>query len=159
MKNLHFIILVLVLVLVVSCKMSYAFSKETVTLNQKDYTLNLPVGYDILIVSANQKLGYKFIYKDSTTVYIHLDDVNPNLIRIRSLGDSIIFERFEKLDFSFLGKEYGIKDTIDLSGLDSSSGLYFRDLKINEIGYGYFNVKSEDKELFDKIIDSKLRGS
>lgn len=149
----------LLLILSVSCRIMNTYSEEIVTLNQNEYTLKLPTGYDKFIFAANQRLGYRFIYKDSTTVYVNLDDCNPNNYRIKTLGDSVYYERFEMLDFSFLGEEHGVKDTIDLSGLDSTNGLFFRDLKINEVGYGYFNVKAEDKEVFDKIIDSKLKGA
>lgn len=157
MKNLSS--LTLILCLFVSCRIGDAFSWQTVTLNKKDYTLKLPKGYDVIIISANQRLGYRFVYKDSSTIYINLDDCNPNLSRVKTLGDSLYFERFEKLDFSFLGEEHKVKDTMDLSGLDSLTGLYFRDLKIDEIGYGYFNVKLENKALFDHVIDFKLNAS
>ena len=171
---------ILMLILFSSCRIGDVFTQEKVTLNQKELSLRLPKGYDKFIISANQRLGYRFVYEDSTTVYINRDELNPNQFRVKkSLGDSVYAERFKKnwlipifpedfrvtdtMDLPFLDSlrdlYVDLDDTMDLSGLDTSTGLYFRDLKINEISYGYFNVRIEDKELFDRVIGSKLNDS
>jgi hypothetical protein len=82
--------------------------------------------------------------------------VNPNISRIRSLDHSLYYERFEKWDIGMFGESFIAKESINIYGVDSATGFHFRDLKIDGIGYGYYNVSLKRKEQFDKVIDSKL---
>lgn len=142
--------------LLTSCHLCNKLVCENLFLDQKEIYLKIPRGYSKYIIAANRPVGYRFIYKDSATIYINLDEVNPNISRIRSLDHSLYYERFEKWDIGMFGESFIAKESINIYGVDSATGFHFRDLKIDGIGYGYYNVSLKRKEQFDKVIDSKL---
>jgi hypothetical protein len=151
-KNLFSIFILFYLI--TSCQLSNNLVCENLFLDQKEIYLKIPPGYSKYLIAANRPVGYRFIYQDSATIYVNLDEINPNISRISSLDDSLYYERFEKWDIGLFGEK--AKDSIDIYGVDSATGLHFRDLNIDGIGYGYFNASLKRKVQFDKVIDSKL---
>ena len=98
------------------------------------------------------------MYNDSSYIYISNFHYSPNFENIRNLGDSIFEYRFRNDNLiqevnQLLGKTEVKPKRFELSGQNQKL-LYWKDIQINNVSIGYVNVPIEQKELFDKSIES-----
>jgi hypothetical protein len=123
-----------------------------------DYFLDVPKGYEFKGYKVTIEKESRYIYNDSSFIYITNFRNTPNYENIKSLGDSISILRFQNEELTkqvneLLGKNQiaVLPDTFELSGLNSKS-LFWKDIKIGKVSIGYDNVPKEKKELFDKSL-------
>lgn len=122
------------------------------------YSLNIPMGYKIEQYEVTVEKEIRYVYKDSSFIYITNFCNTPNYGNIKSLGDSILQYRFQNEELTkqineILGKPFiaVLPDTLQLSGTNSKS-LFWKDIKIGKLSIGYCNVPKERKCLFDKSL-------
>ena len=126
--------------------------------NTNCYYIDIPKEYEFKGYEVTIEKERRYIYDDSSFVYITNFKYTPNYENIKSLGDSVIQFRFQNEELTkqineLLGKNKIIilPDTFELSGLNNKS-LFWKDIKIGKISIGYDNVPKEKKELFDKSL-------
>lgn len=148
-----------VFLILTSCTMSKELS--TVKYSPKahlKYSLDVPKGYEIKGYEVTVEKERRYVYKDSSFIYITNFRDTPNYENIKSLGDSVLQLRFQNEELTkqvneLLGKNQVavLPDTFELSWVNSKS-LFWKDIKIGEVSIGYDNVPKEKKELFDKSL-------
>ncbi len=156
MKN----ILILLTVLMMSC----SANKDLVTIKYKpaeaypEYTLDVPKGYDLKILSVTVENEQRYTYNDSSVIYLTNFKNTPNYENIKEMGDSVFNYRFQNEAMTkeinqLLGKESVkvLPNTLELTGIDKNS-LYWKDIKVGKISIGYQKVPEEKKELFDNVL-------
>lgn len=133
-------------------KSIYKTKKEVVKID------NLDIGCGI-----STSFYYSNMFKDSSLLYcisaiMFEENYNPNYVNIKQKGDAIYKYRFNKIKF----EEFGVVDTFDLSGIDSS-GMYWKDIYLqcsfDNIGFlpisiGYKKVSLANKCFFDECLKS-----
>jgi hypothetical protein len=122
------------------------------------YYLDVPKGYEFKGYEVTIEKERRYVYNDSSFVYITNFRNTPNYENIKSLGDSVLQLRFQNEELTkqvneLLGKNNirVLPDTFELSGMNSKS-LFWKDIKIGKVSIGYDNVPKEKKELFDKSL-------
>ena len=122
------------------------------------YSMDVPKGYDLKILSVTVENEHRYTYGDSSVIYLTNFRNTPNYDNIKELGDSILNHRFQNEEMTkeinqLLGKESVkvLPDTLELSGVDKNS-LHWKDVKIGKISIGYQKVPGEKKKLFDKAL-------
>ena len=135
-------------------KIDFVFSKEA------KCTMFVPKDYHYIRNEVTMEKEVRYLYKDSSYIYITSFDVSPNYNNINNLGDSVFAYRFQNTELykeinTLLGKEYlkTLPDTVELSGMNEKH-LYWKDIKIKQVTIGYNNVPEEKKELYDKSLKS-----
>ena len=124
------------------------------------YYLDVPSNYSFKGNGISREIENKFIYNDSSFIYITNFKNTPNYNNIFNLGDSIAQIRFQN---ALLSTEINklmdsviitpIPHTIELSGIQKD-GLYWKDVKNGDISIGYVNVQLKNKEIYDNAINS-----
>ncbi|MBW6481217.1 MAG: hypothetical protein K0B37_17445 [Bacteroidales bacterium] len=132
--------------------------KYSPTQAHPDYYLDVPKGYEFKGYEVTIEKERRYVYNDSSFVYITNFMNTPNYENIKSLGDSVLQLRFQNEELTkqvneLLGKNQVtvLPDTFELSGMNSKS-LFWKDIKIGKVSIGYDNVPKEKKELFDKSL-------
>lgn len=103
----------------------------------------------------------RYVYTDSSFIYISTFLVSPNYYNIKSRRDSIVNFRFQNKELTkelneTLSKK-GLKelkimpDTFELSGMGRND-LYWKDIYIGNISIGYKNVAKQWKDKYDKAL-------
>ena len=148
-----------VVLILTSCTMSKDLTtiKYSPKANIK-YSLEVPKGYEVKGYEVTIEKERRYVYSDSSFIYITNFRITPNYENIRSLGDSVLQLRFQNEELTkqvneLLGKNQVtvLPDTFELSGKNSKS-LYWKDIKVGLVSIGYENVPKEKKELFDKSL-------
>ena len=144
-------------------KIVFVYSKEA------KCTMFVPKDYHFIRNEVTMEKEDRYLYEDSSYIYITSFDVSPNYNNINNLGDSVYAYRFQNRELyreinALLDKEYLkiLPDTIELSGMNDKH-LYWKDIKIKQITIGYDNVSENKKETYDKLLKSfkytKIRGT
>ena len=122
------------------------------------YLLDVPKGYEIKGYEVTVEKERRYVYKDSSFVYITNFRKTHNYENIKSLGDSVLQLRFQNEELTKQVNELLEKkqvavlpDTFELSGVNSKL-LFWKDVKIGRVSIGFDNVPKEKKELFDKSL-------
>lgn len=146
MKVLKYINSILILVLV-SCSSMHDYSKisyrtEIANIPVK-IKMDIPKGYEELVLIRGSELEKQFWYKDSSVIYITASRVPLiNYEHITATGK--------------YGERQFLNDTMSLTGLDNR-GFYWKDIKIKSGGsIGYANVSKPNKEKFEKALYSMV---
>lgn len=149
----------LVLVLLTSCTVNRDLN--TVRYNHRDdlkYSIDVPKDYEVKGYEVTTEIERRYVYDDSSYIYITNFTHTPNYENIELLGDSILQYRFQNEELvtevnEILGKEEltVLPRRFELSGKNRKS-LFWKDIKIGEVSIGYVNVPREKKELYDKSL-------
>ena len=122
------------------------------------YYLDVPKGYDFKGYEVTVERERRYVYPDSSFVYITNFKNTPNYENIHNLGDSVLQFRFQNEELAknvneLLGTNEIIvlPDTFELSGTNKKA-LFWKDIKIGEVSIGYDNVSKEKKKLFDESL-------
>jgi|GEM_PF-6053144 len=118
-------------------------------LNVKDNTstvrIGAPEGFDISKYTDDN--GYRehhYQYEDGSILYI-TDDIDSgsdfNEYKAKEYGENIYLR-------------IAISDSIDIGG--KHEGKYWREIKKEGIVYGYLNVPSDRKSLFDDVLENEI---
>ena len=135
-------------------KIKYCPSKES-----SKFYLELASQYRIINISSIEEKERRFIYSDSSFVYISSFFISPNYYNIKTLGDSIYNYRFQnksllkKLNTLSLNHQKLLPDTFELSGI-SKNGLFWKDIYIGSVSIGYRDVLKKQKVEFDNFLRS-----
>lgn len=161
MKNILTIITVFSTLFFFSCssqdrlvKIEYCPSKES-----SMFYMELPPRYKIINVSSIEERERRFIYPDSSFIYISSFFVSPNYYNIKALGDSIYNYRFQnkilltELSTMSSNQQKLLPDTFELSGI-SKNGLFWKDIYIGDVSIGYRDVPNKQKVEFDNFLRS-----
>lgn len=153
-----------ILILLTALMMSCSANNDLVTIKYKPteaypkYTLDVPKGYDLKILSVTVENEQRYTYNDSSVIYLTNFKNTPNYENIKEMGDSVFKYRFQNEAMTkeinqLLGKESVkvLPDTLELTGIDRNS-LYWKDIKVGKISIGYQKVPEEKKELFDNVL-------
>lgn len=136
--------IIAILLIIVSCK-AIQESNITYSTNVVKAKAMIPKGFNKEIIEAGQDTEYRFLYSDSSLIYI-TDEKGTPIINYKNIdSDSIAIQK------SFLALMEN--DTLTLQGQDKS-GKYWKNKKLKEISIGYLNVPENRKEDFDKAISS-----
>lgn len=138
--------------------------KETVIVSYRPmqygqkYYLDLHKNFTFYGLSISTENENRYIYDDSSFIYITKFKSTPNYYNIKKMGDSIFNLRFQNEELvseinrlTNLTIVKPLPDTVELSG-KQDDGLYWKDIKMGEISLGYVNVKPEKVYLFDKAV-------
>ncbi len=149
------------LIIIIGCSLQ----KEMVTVKykptkmSKKYYLEIPRGFTFEGYGA-VGLENRYVYADSSFIYVTNFRNTPNYYNIRKLGDSIAQYRFQDEELTteinqLSGKTVRefLPDTLEISGIQIN-GQYWKDIKIGCINVGYINVTKEKKDIFDNAIKS-----
>lgn len=114
------------------------------------YSAWLPKGFRSFVVIASGEYGTdnEYRYPDSTVIYIsdnQLSDLNYDNIERAGL-------RAQRFTYSKITAK-SFNDSLILEGKDAN-GLYWKEVFIGRICIGYYKVKEDRKEAFDKAIKS-----
>lgn len=103
--------------------------------------LKIPVWSSIKKISADAENGKEnqYLYADSSVFYITNKQGTPNYSVIRGQDDAY-------------SKQF-ISDSLSLTGIDEK-GNYWREIKYLNLFYGYKNVPSNKKQVFDKVLST-----
>jgi len=119
--------------------------------------MRIPKNYSGEMHESIEEKEIRYIYEDSSFIYITNFTYTPNYKNIMNLSDSVFQYRFQNEELTrevnaILGKQFltVLPDTFELSGHRDS--LYWKDIKIGKISIGYINVPKEKKKLFDKSL-------
>ncbi len=149
------------IILFISCSSQKDMTRITlIDVDNARYSMSIPKDFEFFGCEAEWQREQRYLYKDSSYIYITNFDISPNYHNIIMLGDSIASFRFQnKVLLESINIEIGIKvyqilpDTFELSGLNAK-GLFWKDIKMYNISYGYDNVPECKKERFDNAIKS-----
>lgn len=110
------------------------------------YSMEIPEGYTFNKYSDDH--GYKeyhYTYENGNTIFI-TDDAKS--------GSSFI--KFETIDYgNLIRSKILFNDTTNVSGM--FEGKLWKQVKESSIVYGYFNVDSTQKEMFDQALETLER--
>jgi len=122
------------------------------------YYLDVPKEYEFKGYEVTIERERRYVYNDSSFIYITNFKNTPNYENIKNLGDSVLQFRFQNEELTknvneLLGtnKITVLPDTFELSGMNKKS-LFWKDIKIGKVSIGYNNVPKEKKELFDESL-------
>jgi len=136
--------IVVILLIIVSCKATQESSVSYSTNSIKAKAI-LPKGFTKEIIEAGQNTEYRFLYSDSSIIYITDEKGTPTINYKNIDNDSIAIQK------SFLASMEN--DTLTLQG-KNELGKYWKNKKLKEISIGYLNVSENRKADFDKAISS-----
>ena len=112
--------------------------------NRPQYVLNLPRRYSLSESKDGEwQVEKEALLKDSSVIYItqNLKD---------GIGHSIY--KAEKYNHIYLLNNFVVKDTSNLFGF--YHGKLWREFKYYYVVVGYYNATSEEKPIYDKVIDA-----
>lgn len=107
---------------------------------QVKYLMDVPKGYELFVVTGGHERELRFVYPDSSVIYITNDDKSGgavNTVKAKEYGEGIYLKILSS-------------DTLDISGNDA--GKYWREQKENKVVIGYINVQPGLKEKYDKVL-------
>ena len=107
--------------------------------------MHIPSGYNIDIRQGDDpRIAKLFVYPDSSFLYITDDDYSgwSHRGKVDTFGPGVYVMVLAN-------------DTLDISG--KYQGLYWREIKQNEIVFGYVNVKPENKQEYDDALSTLTR--
>lgn len=108
------------------------------------YNINLPKGYVLKeILGGNEWTEKQCVYPDGSIIYINNEGGAP----------SINYKNIENDKEAMKKSLEVISDTLTLYGIDNE-GKYWKNLKKDDINFGYLNVTNEKKKEFDKILST-----
>ena len=126
------------------------------------YMAKVPSGYRVRIymVESEGLQENHYIYSDSSTVYLSNFGPTLNYENLTKADESkiakhYIYENLTKEDRNKMF-EHDIKkynDTLKFSG-KTKNGLYWKEIKIKDVSFGYINVTLDRKEKFDRILNN-----
>jgi len=144
---MKFLVISIILFLIFGCYSIKNIHKETFNFNDNGrnhkLVINIPKCYSFERIKANAEYGReeRYWYKDSSVIYI--SDLKSgstlNYSNIRGQKNAYA-KRFEF-------------DTITLSGINKF-GKYWKEIKYNQLFYGYSNIPANEKKLFDHALSS-----
>lgn len=158
------VIIIYIAILISSCTTQCEFTKTMYSpFKSARCSLYVPSKYRIINFSSMEEKERRYIYLDSSFIYISTFSVSPNYYNIRNRGDSIFNFRFQNKelakDLNETLKKKGLKElkvlpnTFELSGIDSNN-LYWKDIYIGRISIGYKNVPKKWKNKYDKSLQT-----
>lgn len=108
----------------------------------------VPKGYELKEIKAGGENGleYQLIYKDSSIIYITQFVNSLNDINIEKAGLA------DKKNDLYLKNSFP-NDTLTLEST-TTNGLFWKEIRIGNITYGYLNVHLKQKNEFEKSITS-----
>lgn len=104
------------------------------------YLMDVPKGYELYIVTDGHERELRFVYPDSSVIYITNDDKSGgaiNTMKSKEYGEGIYLKILSS-------------DTLDISGNDT--GKYWREQKKDKVVIGYINARPSLKEKYDKVL-------
>jgi len=149
-----------VVLILISCSVNKNLTtvKYSPTNTYPKFYLDIPKGYVFKGYEVTVEKERRYVYSDSYFIYITNFRETPNYENIKSLGDSVLQFRFQNEELTkdvnkLLGtnKITVLPDTFELSGMNRES-LFWKDIKIGKVSFGYENVPKEKKELFDESL-------
>jgi len=137
------ILLIVMVAINFSCNIHRAFRFNSY---HSKYILKVPRGYEFKkSYDDNGNKEYYLVYRDSSVIYATDDRIS---------GGSIHNEKVSKYSNDVYLKIL-MNDTIELSGVYKN--LYWKEIKLNDVVFGYTKVPKEKKEMFDGILDDILK--
>ena len=123
------------------------YEYETGTEKKIKYLMDVPKeGFENeLIISGSHETEHRVVYKDSSTIYLTNDEV----------GSVLNYDNIKKIsDKQQTGKLF--VDTLSLEG-QTEEGLYWKEIKLDEISVGYVNVPPDKKERYEQALSTIRR--
>ncbi len=135
-------VIIILLFTLTSCSSRVVLFKANANGKSIKYRPCIPKGYNTVTnIYENERIT-TFVYSDSSIIYFS-NNTAPSSFYLTA--------------YLKYGKDLNIKfcasDTIIINGMNDK-GKYWEDRKIKHIVYGYRNVQSDYKEMFDKILGS-----
>lgn len=159
---MKYILIIIIIICVLSCTVYNDVEKIKFIIPQEiTCFMKIPNNYRFERYEAlcEEKEDF-YYYEDSSFIYISSFKVSPNYNNIKNLGDGIVAYRFQNKELiKEINLEVGrevlkiLPDTFELSGLNER-GLFWKDIKINNITIGYDNVSKGRKDIFDNALKS-----
>lgn len=154
----------IVLIVLPGCMATHKLKEVKVNTykNGPIYFICIPNNYKFQsLIYGTSNFENRYIYPDSSMIYISNIDYPPNTQNIMKLGDSIYDFRFQEVMVvkTIVDKSEGKKvplplpETVDFIGIDMNNN-YWKERKIKNTYIGYLNVAKEQKAFYDKILDS-----
>jgi len=125
--------------LIASC--SYHTVTFTTYNDPKTHQLKIPAGFILTKKSYENENAFTYEYPDKSRIFFS-DNIHPS---------SFYPDAYQKYGNN-LNLLFITNDTVTISGVDSS-GRYWQTRKMKNIVYGYMQVLSERKQLFDSILN------
>lgn len=119
------------------------FPAESET-KERTYILEIPKRGKIdknAVLTGDYKSEYRIIYPDSSIIYITNDEWNGSRLNIQNRM-AIGINGYTKKTLT---------DTIEVHGVQEN-GRYWKELILNDIVVGYYNLPEEHKQLFDEVL-------
>jgi len=123
------------------------YEHKTGTEKKIKYLMDVPKeGYkDKLIVSGSHETEHRVVYQDSSIIYLTNDEA----------GSALNYDNIQKIsDKQQTGKLF--VDTLSLEG-QTKEGLYWKEVKLDEISIGYVNVPPDKKERYEQALSTIRR--
>lgn len=123
------------------------YEHKTGTEKKVKYLMDVPKeGYkDELIVSGSHETEHRVVYQDSSIIYLTNDEA----------GSALNYDNIQKIsDKQQTGKLF--VDTLSLEG-QTKEGLYWKEVKLDEISVGYVNVPPDKKEQYERALSTIRR--
>ena len=140
----------LIFIIFFSAITHFVLSQDTRTIkfkpNRVKLFLDIPDGYVFVRLEGDhgEKIN-KYIYNDSSIVYVTTFQNTPNYSNIRKQGT--YYKKFMVQDSG---------DTLLLRGVDSL-GKYWKNKSFGGLSIGYKNISFKDKVAYDEVINSFRR--
>ncbi|WP_431160694.1 hypothetical protein [Flagellimonas beolgyonensis] len=134
---------ILLLTIFTSCKATQDLVEIKYITNTLKAWTYIPEGFKKEIIESGQDIEYRFVYNDSSMIYITDEKGTPTLNYKNIENDS------SSLQKSFLSLMEN--DTLTLHGKDNL-GKFWKNKKLKELSIGYLNVNENQKIVFDKAI-------
>lgn len=123
------------------------YEHKTRTEKKIKYLMDVPKeGYkDEFIVSGSHETEHRVVYQDSSIIYLTNDEA----------GSALNYDNIQKIsDKQQTGKLF--VDTLSLEG-QTEEGLYWKEVKLDEISVGYINVPPDKKEQYEQALSTIRR--
>lgn len=105
----------------------------------------IPKKFEIKYVRGDgeDKMEKQFWYSDSSVIYVSDFENNLNYDNIRALSSLYAKD----------AKAFVFRDTLMLEG-NTKTGLYWKNIRYNNVSIGYNNVKLQQKSIYDQSLNT-----
>jgi len=110
--------------------------------NNPEYLMDIPKGYSFNGIQGNSEVEHRYIYPDSSIIFITSFYNTPNYDILREAN--LYHKKFE----AAVAKQ----DTLVLEGLYQNK--YWKDITYGDISIGYVDASKEKKSVYDKALET-----
>lgn len=107
------------------------------------YSMELPTGFMKYIVVGDHERELRYLFPDSSIIYI-TNDIEG--------GSPLNYDNIRRKDNGLFVQKLN-NDTLYIEGLQEND-LYWKECKLGRVTVGYVNVSKENKQLYDKALNS-----